>query len=390
MSSTFSSLMTGANHSLQSSPATAMAAGRDSFALTEYRRRAGGRCWCLSRWLFVTVAFCLCASWLTLNAASLNLAWEPSVNATGYRVYQSTDVAPFAVILTVTNTTATVPLITNTVTYYAVTAFNSAGESPPSNIITNRPTAPPPPPNTTNFIMLEAESGIVVSPMLVRNDSTASGGKFVMSTTPESGTDTFILKNLAANSYVVWCLHRSPDGMSDSFYVSMDGSGNEDRYNTAQDMQGPNWQWSRVNGINAGVDPRIFVLGAGDHTLVFRQREANCSLDKIIVTSDQSFIPPPPSTNAPPPLPPSAPLNLRVTKISSTRLQLAWDNSPANGTRLERSKAGQPYTVLSMVAPGVLQYTTSFSRKTDYLFRAQSFSSNGVSDYSLSVPFYSR
>ena len=333
----------------------------------------------------------LIAAWLTTaftaQAVVTNLTWMASTSpngVSGYKIFRSVGTAPFTLWTQVTVTSVTFDLdVTQTQRWYCV-AWNAVGDSAQSNIETFTPVPPVPPGNTTNSLTLEGESATLVAPMLVRNDSTASGGKFVMSGINEAGTATFILRNLAAGTYVIWCLHRSPDGMSDSLYVSMDGSGNEDRYNTAQGVQGPTWQWSRVNGINAGVDPRIFTLSAGDHTLVFRQREANCGLDKIIVTSNQAFIPPPP-TNQPPPVDvvPTAPSNLKLNQIDSSRLDVSWTSSLLASHEVERNEQNAGFKLRAALAPGNLHFSDSIRRRRNYAYRIRARNDAGASPYSL-------
>ena len=79
------------------------------------------------------------------------------------------------------------------------------------------------------------------------------------------------------------------------FFVSMDGEP-EFIYDVAEGKQSPFWQWSRmIARTNGQIDltPKTFSLGQAQHTLVFRTREANTKLDKIIITSDPTLNPAP-------------------------------------------------------------------------------------------------
>ncbi len=223
--------------------------------------------------------------------------------------------------------------------------------------------------------------------MAVGNDPTASGGRFVSSTVAESGTVKFVV-TLAATNYVIWCLHRSTGPASDSFYVSMDGT--EDRYNTAPgDTQGPNWQWGRVNGVTANVDPRVFSVSQGTHTLIFRGREANCALDKIIITADPAFVPPPPQ--APPIQPPLAPQNFRAVMVTTTQITLAWSMVHPESVEVERAEQANPFAKISTAAPGTLSYIdTRIRRHRDYAYRLRSINGSGVSGYSNTLLFETR
>lgn len=80
--------------------------------------------------IFSWVVF-LFLSMLSINAASVNLAWDPSEFADGYKVYWGTASRVYGPPMDVGNvTTATVTHLTNTYTYFfAVTAYNTFGES---------------------------------------------------------------------------------------------------------------------------------------------------------------------------------------------------------------------------------------------------------------------
>jgi Big-like domain-containing protein len=138
-------------------------------------------------------------------------------------------------------------------------------------------------------LTLEAEAAVLVSPMTIASDINASGGQYIGSTVNDTGLATFSVDIPVAGDYVVWCRVLSPTNWLDSFYVSVDG-GTEYSYATAQDRWTNAWQWSSLV-INAGPAPRVFQFAAGNHTVVFRGREADTALDQIIVTNDRDFVP---------------------------------------------------------------------------------------------------
>jgi hypothetical protein len=142
-------------------------------------------------------------------------------------------------------------------------------------------------------LAFEAEAGTLAAPMEVVDDPTASGGRYVWSTLEEVGTDSFTLTIPSSGDYVVWCRVRAPTPGFDSFYVSMDG-GPDVVYGTAY-IGGQNnwvdaWQWTPINDEMA---TRVFHFDPGAHTLRFRGREHQTTLDRFIVTSDPAFSPPP-------------------------------------------------------------------------------------------------
>ena len=153
-----------------------------------------------------------------------------------------------------------------------------------------------------NNIFIEAESGTVVSPMVINNDPLASGGAYVR--TPNSGGNgnghvTFSFNVPAAGNYKIWGRCIAPGGTSDSFYYSIDGeldSGNE--WDVFQGISVSGWEWDEIsrrgNGSGAApqVDPVIFnFLSPGIHTLRIRTRDADTQLDKVLITNNLNFVP---------------------------------------------------------------------------------------------------
>lgn len=151
--------------------------------------------------------------------------------------------------------------------------------------------------NDTNFvpvISLEAESAGLTSPAAIASDAAASRGQYIASPIAEQGSASFAFGIPATNSYFVWCRVLAPEANADSFYVSMDG-GAELIYDVAENGHSPFWQWTRLIGRtnNGPINsmPRTFSLGQSQHTLVFRTREANSKLDRILITNDPKLNP---------------------------------------------------------------------------------------------------
>jgi bla regulator protein blaR1 len=147
-------------------------------------------------------------------------------------------------------------------------------------------------------IWIESEQGSVVSPMVVGLDSQASSGGYVwvpngvgnvMDPLQSGGTVTHIFTVPVAGDYVVWGrVMLDSTGDADSFFVSMDAG----PYAVWDTQQGAKvqWGWDLVN--NRGVaDPVVYRLGAGQHTLVVKQREDGAKLDRILVTNDLGYVP---------------------------------------------------------------------------------------------------
>ena len=151
-----------------------------------------------------------------------------------------------------------------------------------------------------NNIFIEAESATIQSPMVIANDSEASGGQYVR--TPNGGGQnghvTFSFNLPAAGNYKIWGRCRAPGGTSDSFFYSIDGEpdgGNE--WDIFQAISVSGWEWDEISrrgngsGANPQVNPIIFNLSAGNHTLRIRTRDDDTRLDKILITNNLNFVP---------------------------------------------------------------------------------------------------
>jgi M6 family metalloprotease-like protein len=144
------------------------------------------------------------------------------------------------------------------------------------------------------FLGIEAESGVLTSPMTTAADANASAGYCIYSATANQGLASYTFSVPQAGNYVIWCRVLATNWDADSCSVSMDG-GTELVYDAAENIQSSTWQWTRVigrlesQGVN--LNPRIFNLTTGSHTLAIRGREAHLKLDRFIITSDTHFVP---------------------------------------------------------------------------------------------------
>ena len=150
---------------------------------------------------------------------------------------------------------------------------------------------------------LEGESAKLTAPMAIGEDAAASGVKYVSSPTESAGLAAFTFSVPAAGDYVVWTRVLGPTSSNDSFFVSIDGHG-EDVYDVFDALDLPEkwnlWHWRPVNSRDNRLrhidrDPRVFPLEKGEHALVFRARESGTRLDRLIITNDRAFVPPPPA-----------------------------------------------------------------------------------------------
>jgi hypothetical protein len=147
---------------------------------------------------------------------------------------------------------------------------------------------------TPFYQYFEAESGALAAPMAVASDPAASGGQYVTATAANAGSVSFTVTVPSTGSYYIWGKIEAVDGDSDSFFVSADGAAT-DVYDDAQSY-GSFWQWTEVNGRGTAgtpftLNPRVFTLAAGTHTIAFGGREVGAKLDQILITNDASFVP---------------------------------------------------------------------------------------------------
>ncbi len=139
----------------------------------------------------------------------------------------------------------------------------------------------------------EAENGTLVSPMTAHDDGDCYGGQYVSSNTGGQGTVTFQFAVPENGTYYLWGRLWEPDGNHDSFFVYTDGdntSSGADEYiwdiSTGPESE---WKWLRLKSRTQ--NPRTFSWNSGTHTLIFRTREPQSQLDKIIITKDPNFNP---------------------------------------------------------------------------------------------------
>ena len=243
----------------------------------------------------------------TPTATRTNTAVPPSSTPTPTRT--NTAVPPTSTPTATRTNTAVPPSSTPTATH---THTPPPPTSTRTRTATPQPGTPTPTPSPTPVVMrMEAEGGTIVSPMQDSDDVKAFGGVFVQSDNATHGTATFHIAVPAQANYVVWCRVKATDNLHDSFFVSMDG-GTEDIFDAAQGSWGPDWQWSRVNGrgssgVPLSIDPRVFHLGTGSHTLKVRVRNADTPLDRVIITSDMAYVPTEGDSDAFSDVPPSNP-----------------------------------------------------------------------------------
>jgi hypothetical protein len=149
---------------------------------------------------------------------------------------------------------------------------------------------------TPGAVWLEAESGRLTAPLQLVNDLDASGGRGVTvaagndskAAPPANGQVALSFDVASAGSYRVWARVIAPTTSDDSFWVRMDGGAWTNWNGIAL---GPRWHWDSVHDAANGNQQVTYALAAGAHTLTFAYREDGARLDKVLVTSDATFVP---------------------------------------------------------------------------------------------------
>ncbi|MBN2442653.1 MAG: cellulase family glycosylhydrolase [Spirochaetales bacterium] len=247
---------------------------------------------------FCFVASCLgdyINSWnlaaLEVNGVSIKNIWISSNNLPAkidgvYYIYYKSDVGwgHFEIrgecsVPAVTDPPATDPPATN----------------PPD--VTIAPTAAPTeiPVGGDEKIWIEAESGAVYAPQILKSDSFADNsssdcasqeiffevndGSNSTGSAPSNGNMIYNFTVTEGGDYRVWARVKTPSTNDDSFWVKMDSNSW-----TKWDNIGPftTWQWDIAGDYS---------LSTGSHTLTFAYCEDGAKFDKILITNDFIYSP---------------------------------------------------------------------------------------------------
>ncbi|MBI2055893.1 MAG: alginate lyase family protein [Candidatus Sungbacteria bacterium] len=214
-------------------------------------------------------------------------------------------------------------------------------------------------------IWLEAERGILTSPMLTANDPNASQNEFVWVPNGAGikGKTNFSFTISQAGTYKIWGRILAPNDTDNSFYVQIDG-GSLKQWGMSPANR---WRWDEVSDYASGslVDPVVFDLATGMHTLTVIQREDGTKIDKILITSNLTYTPieegEPVSQTTP--VHPNLFFNQR--EIDDIKTKINQKREPWMGS-FSRMKAGEDnYTAAPDVYDGtdVNQYLAKFEQK---------------------------
>jgi len=228
-----------------------------------------------------------------------------------------------------TETFTVIDLSPNTTYYFALkTADEVPNWSDISNCASGTTTE-----ETYLYLWLEAENADIITPDFeIANDASASNGKYlwVLEGTgwnPKKGEATYTINITSPGDYVIWGRKIAANGSDNSLFVQMD-NGFEALWAIALSE---NWQWDAVNHWGSGeefipeIDPVIFTLSAGEHTLKIKQREDGIKLDRLLITNNMSYVP----VDIEDTTPPASISNLQNT-AGTTWINWTWTNPTDN------------------------------------------------------------
>jgi len=145
-------------------------------------------------------------------------------------------------------------------------------------------------------IWIEAENGLINSPMKIWDDNKASAGSYIE---VESGNGSE--KIAPANGHAIYKFSVSETGLykiwgrviasmddEDAFWIKLD---NNDWIMWRDISISCRWHWDEVHDNSLNNSPVIFNLEKGVHTLTVAYLLDQTRLDKILITNDMDFVP---------------------------------------------------------------------------------------------------
>lgn len=228
----------------------------------------------------------------TLLTGSVTVGWDPSPQAhvSGYKIHYGTSPGSYPNVIDVGSATeADIPDLVERRAYFcAVTAYGSDGSVSGFSeelIIVWSSKDTEEHGTGARLILIEAESGTVVSPLRISSSGEISWVE--SSDSDPTGSVSLPFTASVAGNYSVWCRVIAPDASRNSYFVSLNG-GEESVFEANDPATGSfsgEWVWRRVDLANG------FTLDPGNHILRFRVRQPGVKLDRIVLSSSSDFTP---------------------------------------------------------------------------------------------------
>jgi arylsulfatase A-like enzyme len=145
------------------------------------------------------------------------------------------------------------------------------------------------------YLWLEAEDAdTIISPLEVASGEDASKGYYLHTPngtgnhyTPAPVMATYSVTVSQPDIYIMWGQVMVTDRRDNSFFMQVD-----DGPDFLWEIEpGKNWHWDKINDHTNKLDPVMFYLTSGIHTIKIKMREDGTKLDRMLLTNDQTFIP---------------------------------------------------------------------------------------------------
>jgi hypothetical protein len=266
-----------------------------------------------------------------ISSSQIDLTWQDnSSDETGFRIERKTASGSYFQIATVGANVASYSdtyLSASTTYYYRVTAHSAASNSDYSNEA-SATTLPPPPPPPTAPTLKSPVSGSTVPTLTPRLEWNAS-----------SGATDYALQVATDSSFTTLLVNET--GIADLYYdITSDTLSWNTMYHwrvNASSTYGAS-SWSRYGYFKTAAGP-----------------------------------------------PPNAPSNLVATPISSSQIDLTWqdNSSDETGFKIEQKTASGSYFQIATVGASITSYSNAYlGAGTTYYYRVSAYSAAGSSDYS--------
>jgi parallel beta-helix repeat protein len=320
-----------------------------------------------------------------VSSTEIHLTWQDNSNdEDGFNIERSPDGVSDWTLITIVDANTTEfsdsSLEPNTTYYYQVTAFNTVGTSPYSNIAFALTSD-----QEVDYLYV-ATGQVPVAGTVSGNytDTYSDDGVYQTIAERESGGQPARRYSYLEHKWVF----EIDAGIPATFYANVFASVSDDNDTFIFAYSEDDVNYTEMFTVISNTDNNTYLsyLLPGTQTgqIYIRVMDSdrtpgNRSLDTVYI--DLLSIHSQTQTGTPP----EAPTDLSATAVSATEILLAWSDNSLNemGFRLERSMDGNNWDVISTLpADSTSHLDTNLSEETTYYYRIYAYNSSGNSDYS--------